>query len=1473
MTVWVVLSLYLLFFLVSSIPTVQEYAAERASRLLAKKLGTSVSIKRLQFGLLSHITLYGVSIKDQQGKEMLRANRLSARMDLLPLSEGKISISTAQLFGVKATLYQADAQNKPNFQFALDSLASKDTTTTTPINLRINSLIMRQASVSYDRFDKPETPNKLNPMHLAVSDISAHVILKVLTEDSLNINIKRLAFKEKSGLKVNRLSLHFDGGQHIFKLNDFILRMPGTDFQLGSTKAIYTIRKDTLVTSSLTYSGSIKPSTVTLADLSCLLPSLQNFNGKLSVESNFNGRGESLQVPMLKVGSTTGDIGIDIDARADDLLHANPTWAANINDLSLSAQAVSFITENMEGYRGEVPPVLTRLGSIHLKGLLSGVGISDITLNNTLNSDAGHVAINGSIIGMQRFSGNIDTEGIDLKRLLNDDRFGTIDTKITLNGEIPVDKKPLQLQAEGIVHKFDYMGYDYHNISVNGLYSPSDIHGTISIDDSNIELTASGNISRQQKNNVIKLTAHVENFSPANTHLSNKWGDARFSGDISADIHGSDFNNVVGAIDINDFMMRSTEERYFLKSLHLESDYNHDIHNLSLDSDFADIELNGHFNYKTLAQSFTNIIATKLPTLPGLPSVNPNTHNDFAIKATIRKSDWMRNLLQIPIQLSGNMTLHGIVNDDRQQVNINCDIPQFFYNGGRYDNCNISILSPLNTLYYNAKGTKIMDDGKELDLQITGNAFNNQMSTTLTWDDHASDRMSGELQTITNFSSSFDGKEMVNIKVAPSHMTIKNTLWNIDPCLISYTNNRLEINSMSFHHAQQYLHLNGIASTDSQDSISIQMKDVDVEYVLDLTNFHAVDFSGLATGGGSLRGIFGQLEADAALQVKEFKFEHGRMGTLNAAVNWNKENEQIDIHATADDGRDAMTYIDGYVSPKQNYIDLIIKAEGTHLDFAQSFTSSFMSSVLGHAQGAVNLVGPLDAINLTGELVLNGYAHVKTLGCTYELRNDTLRLVPNEITFANFPIYDAHGHRGILTGGIHHQDLTKLTFDIYVDANNLLAYDFRDFGEDTFYGTVFANGQAAIHGRESSVNIEADITPQSGSLFVYNASAQDIITNQEFIEWGISKEATKRSRQQEGNESRPATIVSNEESNPIDEYRSDMNLQLKINATPNATIQLLMDPTTSDYITLKGNGELKANYYNKGGFSLFGTYRVSEGTYGITIQDIIKKNFVFNEGGTIVFGGDPYEAALNLQARYMVNGVSLSDLNVGSSFAKTVRVNCLMNITGQPRAPHLDFDFDMPNVNADEQQMVRSIINNEEEMNQQVIYLLAVGRFYPQQANNATTTEEGQSKTSLAMQSLLSGTLSGQINNMLSRVIKSKNWNFGANISTGDEGWNNAEYEGIINGRLLNNRLLINGQFGYRDKATTATPSFIGDFDISYLLFPNGNLALKVYNQTNDRYFTRSSLNTQGIGIIMKKDFNGLRDLFSTKKKRKKRIK
>ena len=190
-----------------------------------------------------------------------------------------------------------------------------------------------------------------------------------------------------------------------------------------------------------------------------------------------------------------------------------------------------------------------------------------------------------------------------------------------------------------------------------------------------------------------------------------------------------------------------------------------------------------------------------------------------------------------------------------------------------------------------------------------------------------------------------------------------------------------------------------------------------------------------------------------------------------------------------------------------------------------------------------------------------------------------------------------------------------------------------------------------------------------------------------------------------------------------------MNFVLHTN--PNLTLGVLLDETTGDNIRLNGSGIIRATYYNKGAFQLFGNYSVSYGQYNLTIQDIIRKQFIFQPGSTIAFGGDPFNAALNLKASYIINSVPLGDLGLGSSFSgNNTKVNCLLNIEGTPGAPTVTFGLDLPSLSPDAQQMVRSVLNSEQELNQQVLYLLAVGRFYPQTNNNSTAQKNEEHSVS-----------------------------------------------------------------------------------------------------------------------------------------------
>ncbi len=1465
--VWTVIAVYLLTILIFRIPSIQQYAGERVAAALSHKLGTTVRIGAVNPGWLNRVIIDQVRMDDQSGKPLLTANRLSVRINILPLlASDRVDISTAQIFGATIQLYQERPGGKTNFQFVLDSLASKEPKSDSRLDVRLGSLIMRRSTVSFDRKWMPRKQGQLDVNHLKAENISSHLLLHTLTNDSLSLTAKNIALKEQSGLDIRRLSFQLECGRTHSELKQLTLQLPTTRLQLADIHADYRIDHGKLNLNALRYRGEIKSSEIAPHDLCALLPTLNSFSGTVTLQARFSGEKDNLHIRHLSVASTTGDITVDCNGRVEALTK-KPRWLAHVNTMSLSAKTINFISENLKGNSIHVPDPLIRMGAVRLHGSASGTALDEVRIQQQIHTDIGNLQLHFTKEADQSFQSTVKTDGINLQQLLDNSHFGAVTADIAVSGSL--DSHNTFATVKGTVGQFVYNNYPYRNINIDGQYRAGLVSGSLAIDDPNIGLTVSGNCQTDSDDKNIQVKASLLNFSPKAVNLSDKWGEARFFADVESNISGSRADNATGRLCISNFSMISPTDSYELDALRIESGYDASTHFIRLNSDFAQAEIKGTFDYKALKGSLTNFLDSRLPTLSGLPTI---AQNDFALHLTMTKSDWLQRVLKIPLAIRQPVTINGFVHGNTRTASLTAQAPEFYYNGNCYRDGYARISTPGDSLVCQTGVVKIMDNEDQMDIHVQATARNNRLNTTLQWDNHKTEKtVAGTLHATTLFHKTEDGQQAANIHFNPSHINIHNTRWDVEPSTILYAPNHVDIRNFIIRHDDQHLIIDGTASPHNTDSVRVTLNDLDIEYMLELVNFHAVDFNGQATGLVQASAVFSNKpKAAAQLRVNDFKFEHGRMGVLHANAEWNDQQQQIDIHAIADDGqhpdgRLSKTYIDGYVSPVKSFIDLDIRAQHTRTDFMHAFTKSFISRLDGTTEGAVRLAGPLSTINITGQLVINGEADIQPTGCTYWMQNDTITLVPDEIIFDSCPIHDKYGQKGIVTGGIHHQHLTNLTYDIFVDAQRLLAYDFPDFGDETFYGTVYGTGRVGLHGRPNETTIDLDITPEQGSSFTYNVAQPDAIGNQEFIRWGNGGDTETDSAETDSAETDKGERKKQND-NPLED-RSDMRINFLINCTPKATLRLLMDSQTDDYITLNGNGVLRATWFNKGGFQMFGTYRVEHGTYGVTIQEIIKKDFTFQSGGTIIFAGDPYEATLNLQAMHTVNGVSLSDLNVGKSFSNTVKVNCLMNITGQPANPIVDFDFDMPNVNTDEKQMVRSIINGQEEMNQQVLYLLGIGRFYPQGANNAETGTQ-QSQTSLAMQSLLSGTLSSQINTLLKSVIKSNDWSFGANISTGDEGWNNAEYEGTVSGRMFNNRLLLNGQFGYRDKANTANTTFIGDFDVRYLLVPSGNLSLKVYNQTNDRYFTKSSLNTQGLGLILKKDFSDLRDLFGIRKRK-----
>ncbi len=1466
--IWAMVIVYFSLFILLYIPVVQSFIGKQVAQAIATKLGTKVEIGRVDVGLFNRVIINNALIYDQSHKKMLEVSRLSVKIDLSPLAKGRISISSAQLFGMKADLYKKSKNTSPNFQFVLDSLKSKDGAPQTPLDLNINSLILRHGQIVYNQLDAPRKKRQFTPKHLFVSGLSSHIVIHKLTNDSLSLHVKRLSFEEQSGLHVANVKFKLQGSTKRTVVKDFNLFMDESRVLLPEVEVNYPELHGQKFLQTLHGKIEFAPSVVTPCDFAAFSSVLRQLKTPIYISGKVKGNTRLLNIRNLFMQSYDDGFLIKADGYLKNLMD-NLSWYVSLHRFSVRREIMHTFIHGIGKGNTDLSQWLLRLGDISYQGKIMS-GWHRFLVDGVLNTDAGNIHMKldkkqNDIIA------DIKTRGIDLQRILANSQFGDFAADISVKGKMQAGHDVWDsdyLKIRGNVAQLAYKGYTYKNIDIDGLYQKKAFSGKLSIDDPNGRLTVDGSFDFSSHIPSADFIADVHHLNPSGLRLSNQWPSATFDFQLKANMRGKLLNQIQGTMVLQDFTMQSPKGRFQLQQLQLQAGRSKVEDFLSLDADFGYVDIKGKYNYSDLLRSVSGIIRDRLPTLSALPRAMFAKSNKYVVHASVSQTDWLKHLMGVDFQIHAPVVIKGDVDDANSSVTLDCVMPTFEYQGSRYQDFRLAINTKNDTLEASAAIKKMTKNGKTFDLNLFSSIVNNKISSHLAFDNNQNKQhLSGNLSAVTQFFEDEKGRSAAHMIFYPSKIHINDTIWDVEPSDIVYNKDGLIIDHFSIGNRQQHVIIAGRATKSPHDTVHIDLKEVDVDYISRILNIKGVDFGGKVSGEIAASSIFGYASAMADISVNDFTFSHGRMGRLAAYAEWNKHNGRIDINAIADEGPLSKVFINGYLDLSPGYLNLLCDAHNSRVEFLETYLSGVLTDVEARTTGKVRVFGPLNDVNLSGDAFVSGGVKLQSTNVNYMLRNARVLLEPDLISIKEGNFVDMGGNEGIIDGKIYHHGLKNWRYDIGITADNILAYDVKDFGENTFCGTIYASGDCRIKGGDGETTIDIDVTPEAKSVLKYNVSSPDAIKNQSFITW---HDRSKRlSFEEIGQKGIAETQEYKQKNGRVTSMPSNLFLNFLINTTPDLTLRLIMNEESGDYIDLNGNGVLRASYFNKGAFNIFGNYVVDHGIYKMTIQNVIRKDFQFLEGGSISFGGDPYLAAINLKAKYPVNGVSLSSLNIGRSFSSNnIRVNCLMNITGTARQPQVDFDLEMPTVSNDVQQMIRSYINSEEELNQQVIYLLTIGRFYAQETNNSAQSTS-QTQTSLAMQSLLSGTLSQQLNNILSSVVNTDNWNFGTNISTGDEGWNNAEYEGILSGRLFNNRLLINGQFGYRDNAN-ATTSFIGDFDIRYLLFPSGNVAIKVYNQTNDRYFTRSSLNTQGLGIIMKKDFNKFKEIFSRQKQQKK---
>ncbi|MBQ2969404.1 MAG: translocation/assembly module TamB [Bacteroidaceae bacterium] len=1438
-------------------PRVQQRVSVILATELENRIGTRVNLGGVHWLFPNDIVIDSLEIDDQEGEHLLSVSRIAAKVEWMPLiKQGQLSIRNIRLFNPDVIIYKNQAADDYNYQFLIDAFAAKEKKEKpAKLNLRINSLLIRHANLTHHVGDggasrKNSANSSKRPFtvrDISVKDLSAHLSLKALTTDSISLMVRQLNFKEQSGLAIDNLYFRLVGNRHGATLANFRLDLPHSTLHLDTIWASYLPDR---FSESLIVKGKVLPSQITLSDLSWLTPQIREFKERVDFTTDFIGSLSRINVKDLDIHTRHGDISLKANGIASLSGGKLDMASVNLQEAALTAQAWKLLQNELPDIHQLIPAEVTRIGAISAHGQAKLTqALSTIDLNAT--TDAGNFEAHVNIDQDGHYVTTLEGQDLHVAQIIPSSPL--IRTNLAIEAEgiysywATNDTLPLRGTFSGKATQTNLLGYSYESIRFDGRYSPEAYAGDISVNDPNGSLLLQAEYKPMGKVpsyslNLYADTLNLHALKLVDTHKGN-----RFSTHLSANIRGVDFNHFTGQISVDSLTLHKPTEDYIVKQIAIYGT-DPDKKMISLSSDFMEGSVRGEFTYQSLFQSVVNHLHHYLPSICR-DHLHQHTHTDNLCTANfkIHNTKPLEEFLLIPISIDKAINIEGFINDRTESFKLQAVAPHVQYGDINFSNLSFKCEPAENGIDCHVGGTQHGDNNVATTANFLAKAANDEINLGLLWESTPYDLFSGSFYSNVRFQFDEHDQLAITVQSDSSHTTINHSKWQLHPFKVDIASGNTAIHDFRFEHdGDQYLTIDGSIAHTPADTLQVRLNNLDLNYLLTLVKLKDISFGGNVSGYINAADLYTDTPyLDARITAEDFNFCEGPMGDALVHAYWDQDSTRLEFTADVSESLQRITRVNGYADIADNELWLDIAADSTNASFLNGLLSSFMADIKGNASGNIIIGGPMDGIDLLdGALLTDVSFKLTPTNTDYHFR-DTIHFAPGHIYLRGIEAHDKRNQKAIVNGVITHDKLSDYSYELHVDAQNILGIDLPNTGSDSFYTTILGTGEVQVSGapdRPLKVGIVAQ--PEKGSLFALNIVSQDVASSESFITFRdrASKRNTLTVRPNSPIRRRPASSSGD-----------DFELDITANVTPDATLQLVMNQATNDHISVTGNGELQISIHGDD-INLFGTYTVDHGGYRLSLQDVINKDFEVLQGSTVTFDGDPMSSRLNITACHTVNYVPLRDLTPDAT--GNVRVNCLLKIGGTLDSPQLAFDLELPQGTEEEKTILRSYTSTEEQMNMQFIYLLGVGKFYTMDlAQNQNTEGTGN------MESFLSSTISGQINNLLSSIINSDNWNFASNIRTEnmmgvtDNPMANMEVQGILEGRLLDNRLLINGNFGYRDNPMYAS-NFIGDFDIRYLL--RNGLSLKGYNKTNDRYFTKTSLTTQGIGLLFQRDFNYL---------------
>jgi len=1411
---------------------------------------------------------YGHSTNNQTIKADI--NQFELKKGAVDLQKQLVSLDQLSLLKSELQFNTSDQKSSPDTIAPLPDASEKG-----DWKITANSINLDNNSLAYHKGDKTATTNAFDADHLDYQHVTLVAKDVAYSSDTILASIKKFSAVDEDQFSIVQFETDFSMDQHSITADQLKLKTTNT-----SIDADLAIQYTSL--NSLKDSFPFMVLNVNLKNVRFKNSDILYFSPQLIELPFFNDPAITTTISGIVTGAVNDLSGknLVISTGNHTLLQTdfNITGLPDLQTAHYDFPNLNIISgrKDIEMIAGSsIPNNMELPENIELQIDFNG-RLKEFESTISMGSSFGAANIFATIDPNENFDGKVNILDFNIGRLLNDTAlFGPVSLNLEATGQ-GLNPDSIQAIITGEVSQMVLNSYNYQHLKIDGNINGRQFGGKINLNDENAEFDLDGLVNLNQNEEEVHFNLNVQGADLQKLHLTtDDLQIARLPIGMglvaSAKLKMDSANKMVGKATINNLILVYAGERYGVDSLFAASINETNDSKLTSSNAVIGLQFEGAVSPSGLPAELNRFINQYFQFSDSIPQLSDSELSQFNFEIQIRNHPILSKiLLPLPTDFDP-IFIRGDFNTLKKELKLNATMKHLMYGNIEVNDLILDVNSDSNALKYQISSSNISNPQIKVDHFL----FDGKLSENTMWANVSSTDDQQHKKLLIRSQLNRDAAHY-KLTLDPSNFYLMNDRWDIaSDHYIKFGSQGILIHNLTFKKAESEISLSSV-NEKFDDDLNIAIQHFKLNDLFGIIEKDSNLVNGVVDGNILLKKVNNSYGIVADAQITDLVVQNVSVGNLSLkAENPTTERFEMDVRLS---GMDNDLRANGYIIPGGGDNSIHIKGEFKALSMKtiEAFSMGQIKEASGTVSGSFLIKGATNSPEITGELVFNN-AFIKpaVLNNRLELKHETVQLKTDGVYFNSFTMADTNQNTATINGSVKMKQFGNFVFDLHVKTKDFLLFNTTAKDNKIFFGKMIIDSKIDITGPMSLPVVNADLKMKKGSNFTFAVPQNKLSTNK-------GEGVVTFNDPSDHNE-----ILYRDEQKQIQKSNfKGFDLSSTIEIDKQATLRLLMDPTSTDSLVVRGEAALNFTMDRSGKISLTGAYHLNDGSYIVSLESIVKRKFAIEDGSTIIWNGDPLDAEISINAVYSVRtspinlvadqitGLSESEKN---TYKQRYLFQVLLKLRGDILHPEINFEIQLPPedrgiLGGAVHAKLNQLNEDPSALNKQVFALLVLGRFV-QENPLQTGTNDG---TSAVVRATVGKFLSAELNKLSSKLVPGVELNFDVRSYddyASSQAVGRTQVDIGLKKQLFNERLSVQiggvvDVEGVKAKQNSLS-DVTSDVRVEYKLTSDGRYRLVGFSHNQYEGAIEGQIVETGVGIIYVRDFDQWKEFFKTLKQQK----